>query len=94
MALYKQIISDNGIVTYYHRIRQIYLDKNGKLDILVYSYANEFYRKEEPGETDSFDYIIASKFYYANAGSPSISYEEAYNLLKQMDEFEGALDVD
>ena len=87
MALYKRIISENGIVSYYHVIQQVYLDKDGNLDILVNHYADEHYRKENA------DNPVGTDFYYGSVGKPSVSFEEAYTVLKSLEIFEGAEDV-
>lgn len=48
MALYKQIIFDNGVNIKYHRIEDINLDNKNKLvKITVVSYTNNTYRDKE-----------------------------------------------
>lgn len=94
MGLYKPMASDNGTVTRYHRIEQVYLKKDGTVDILVYSYASRAYRDDELIDSDhTSDMSISQKFYFSNIGKPSITYEEAYDLLKEMEEFADSIDV-
>lgn len=92
MALNKQITLENGITTQYHRIKQIYLDKRGNIDILVNSYASQTYRNKEIDEND-YSQVVISNFYHTCINKPSINYEEAYNLLKEFDIFTDADDI-
>ena len=47
MAIKKQITSDNGVVTEYHRIAMVKIDTNQQNIILVHSYISEAERQIE-----------------------------------------------
>jgi len=48
MALYKEVIQDDGVSTYYHRIISMRHQINSHIDIAVVSYVNADSRARDP----------------------------------------------
>lgn len=102
MAIKIAKTEDNGIVTEYHRIALLSIDVNNHNTILVHSYLNEAGRQIEKdyaaGKYDSFEADMV-KFPYVNAEYLGCDYDgemtiaKAYEYLKTLPEFEGAIDV-
>lgn len=102
MAIQKQVMADNGIVTEYHRIALVSIDVNQQNTILVHSYLSESGRQIEKDyaaglykDLDEgmmkFPYVSAN---YINAAyDPNMSVSAAYEYLKTLPQFEGAMDV-
>lgn len=88
MALYKEIIQKNGIVTNYHRILYLSITINEQNSIAVASYLNKNAREEEKNNKND-EVFIASKT-YETSYDESMSIEKAYNYLSSLPEFEGA----
>lgn len=85
MALIKEIILPNGIVTNYHRIHSI--TKNAtSLYITVVSYVSEKYRQLSSSNN------VDTKYYTFENDNSNISFEEIYKLLKTTDDFQDSLD--
>ena len=102
MAIKIQVTADNGIVTEYHRIAMLKIDVNQQNTILVYSYLGESGRQIEKdyaaGKYRGVD-IGLIKFPYVSAKYIHIPYDggmgvtSAYDYIKTLPEFSGAVDV-
>ncbi len=94
MALKKNVRMPNGLELGYHRIALLMIDTNNQVTILRHSYLDEEARNIEKayarGEVENvvFPYVDADyiRFDYENG----MCLEEAYELLKQLPEFEGS----
>lgn len=102
MALKKQTIADNGIITEYHRIALVSIDVHNQNIILVHSYLSRDGRQiEKDYAAGLYNNIEAGmmKFPYVSAQYIHAGYDEnmtvknAYNYLKTLPQFEGATDV-
>lgn len=89
MALKKEILQDDGIITNYHRILMIQSTINSCTSIVVFSYINQDSREME--DTNSQIYKVAKT--YEMDYIENITNEEAYSYLKTLPEFIGAEDV-
>lgn len=98
MALWKEIVANNGITTKYHRIAMLKIDVGQQISVLVHSYVDEAGRDVEKasnlggGDTEyTTPYIIGTYI--------SLPYEEdttmsrVYSKLKEISPLEGAADV-
>ena len=97
MALKKEIVLDNGIITNYHRIVSINNIINKNSIIEVASYINEVQRNKEKEwyETKSQEDInvfINSKF-YSKEYDENLNVVNAYGYLKTLDEFIESEDI-
>ena len=102
MAIKVQVTADNGIVTEYHRIAMLKIDVNQQNTILIHSYLSESGRQIEKdyaaGLYKDVD-VGLIKFPYVNAKYIHIPYDgrmdviDAYNYIKTLPEFSGAVDV-
>lgn len=102
MAIKKRVTADNGIVTEYHRIALLSIDVNQQNTILVHSYLSADGRQIEKDYAAGL-YSSAEaefmKFPYVDANYISFAYDEnmtvkaAYEYLKTLPLFEGAIDV-
>ena len=102
MAIKKTKTEDNGIVTEYHRIALLSIDTNNQNTILVHSYLNEAGRQIEKdyaaGKYNGVE-LGMMKFPYVNDEYLNCDYDgemtiiKAYEYLKTLPEFEGAIDV-
>lgn len=102
MAIKKIVTASNGIVTEYHRIAMVKIDINQQNSLLIYSYLSESGRQIEKdyaaGLYDDIDegmmnwpYVDAQYLTCDYDGDMTIS--KAYEYLKTLPEFEGAIDV-
>nr|DAH20495.1 MAG TPA: hypothetical protein [Caudoviricetes sp.] len=89
MALYKEIIQDDGVATNYHRILYIQSMINSHNSIAVASYINKEGRERENTEKQPYKKAIT----YEKSYQENMTNEEAYAYLKTLSEFEGAEDV-
>lgn len=63
MALYKEIISDNGVVSKYFRINNIILNiDDKKISISIKEYADDLYREKEKEITNLHNAISTKQF--------------------------------
>ena len=102
MAIKKQVTADNGIVTEYHRIARVLIEVNQQNTILVHSYLSEAGRQIEKdyaaGLYNNTELGLV-KFPYVDAKYIHLPYDEnmtvkaAYEYLKNLPQFEGAIDV-
>lgn len=87
MALQKEIVQRNGVVTNYHRIHFVQSIINSDIFIAVLSYLNE-----ESRRSDSSEKFVVSVSYDIPY-QENMTVEQAYEYLKTLPEFEGAEDV-
>lgn len=93
MALLKERTFRNGIKAEYHMISD--LSKSGEnLNIEVATYVDEEHREIEknPQSVEDTAMVVYAKRYVLESPK-DFSYEEAYEYLKTLDEFEGAKDI-
>lgn len=101
MALEKGIVGPDGVAVSYHRIVTIRMFVNSSVTIEVVSYVNKNYRQnqiefknsESQGETPTVTYPYTMASYYDMPYTESITLTDAYEYLKTLPEFEGAVDV-
>ena len=91
MAIKKEIIQSDGVVTEYHRILYITSTINSHNSIAVLSYVNEAERTAEKDEIRLNPYSKATT--YESAYDEDITVESAYNYLKTLPQFSGAVDI-
>lgn len=102
MAIKKQVIASNGVVTEYHRIALLSIDVNQQNTILIHSYISEagrqiekdyaagLYSDVEEGMIN-FPYVDAQ--YITTEYDPDMNVSGAYDFIKTLPQFEGAEDV-
>lgn len=88
MALEKTITQEDGIVTNYHRILFVQSTINRQNSIAVLSYVNEASRLTEETGNPYTKSITYEKPYEEN-----MTISDAYEFLKTLPEFSGAVDV-
>ena len=102
MALKIKTVADNGIITEYHRIALLRIDVHNQNTILVHSYLSSDGRQIEKDYADGkYNHLEAGmmKFPSVDAQYIHLDYDEnmtlskAYEYLKTLPRFEGALDV-
>lgn len=102
MAIKKIVTASNGIVTEYHRIAMVKIDINQQNSLLIYSYLSEAGRQIEKDYTVglykdleegmmNWPYVDAQYLDCEYDGEMTIS--KAYEYLKTLPEFEGAIDI-
>lgn len=91
MALSKPIRQENGVTTAYHRILYLTLTTNRQNSIAVASYVDEQARLEEK-EDGSCRPFMEGKTYEIEYDE-AMTMESAYDYLKTLPEFEGAVDI-
>jgi hypothetical protein len=91
MALYKEIKQDDGVVTKYHRILFVQTTVNRQNSIAVLSYVDEDSRENEKSAIVYQPYI--KSITYETTYNEAMTVESAYEYLKSMPQFEGAVDV-
>lgn len=102
MAIKKTVTAPNGIVTEYHRIAMVKIDVNQQNTLLVHSYLSEAGRQVEKdyaaGLYNDLDEGVMN-WPYVDAQYLNCDYDgemtitKAYEYLKTLPEFEGAIDV-
>lgn len=102
MAIKKQITAPNGIVTEYHRIALLTIDTNNQNTILVHSYLSEAGRQiEQDYASGLYNHLEEGlmNWPYVDAQYLNCDYDgemtipKAYEYLKTLPEFEGAVDA-
>jgi hypothetical protein len=91
MALAKAIRQEDGVATTYHRIWFTQHFVNKRTSIAVLSYVDDVAREmeqESPGAR-SYKQVVT----YETDYNENMTIEQAYEYLKTLPEFEGALDV-
>ena len=91
MALCKEIKQSDGVTTKYHRILFVQTVTNHHNSIAVLSYVDEESRNNEKAAVMSQPYV--KSITYETAYSPTMSVDLAYEYLKTLPEFEGAVDI-
>lgn len=91
MALYKEVIQDDGVVTSYHRILYLTHTVNHHNSIAVLSYVNDQARSAEQAAIIAQPYSKAVT--YECAYDESMTVETAYEYLKTLEVFAGATDI-
>ena len=91
MALQKDIRQDDGVTTSYHRVLQIIQTINRQTSIAVISYVDETARSDEKTAVmlQPYSKCITYELPYDEA----MTIENAYNYLKILPQFEGAVDA-
>lgn len=89
MALRKPIRQEDGVTTNYHRILYIMQTLNHHISVAVLSYVDSEARATEYADCQPYQKAVTYEFGYVDNLTP----ESAYNLLKNLPEFEGAEDV-
>lgn len=91
MALYKEIIQEDGVTTSYHRILYLTHTVNRRNSIAVVSYVSDQARAAEQNATIAQPYQKAVT--YECPYDESMTVETAYEYLKTLSTFEGATDI-
>lgn len=90
MALSKSIRQSDGVTTNYHRIMALDITTNRQNSIVVFSYVDKESREDEVN-TDATPY--RKSVTYETEYCPTMSIDMAYEYLKTLTIFEGAIDV-
>lgn len=102
MAIKKQVVEENGIVTEYHRIALFLMDIGNKNTILVHSYLSEAGRQIEKDYAAGLYKDVEEGFMkwpYVNAQYIHLEYDsemtlsKAYEYLKTLPQFIDAEDI-
>ncbi len=94
MALSKAIALENGITVNYHRVVSINNITNQSSIIEIASYTSEEKRLEEKSKllnNEPMNIYIRSK-YYIKSYNKNLNVDSAYEYIKTLDEFTGAID--
>lgn len=91
MALKKAIRQSDGVTTYYHRILFIQITTNRQNSIAVLSYVDEDSRIDEQNDVLTEPYV--KSITYSTDYDESMNMAKAYEYLKTLPKFEGAVDV-
>ena len=91
MALYKDILQDDGVTTSYHRILYIQTTVNRQISIAVLSYVGNESRESAKETVMSIPYQKAIT--YELPYNEEMTVTRAYGYLKTLPQFEGAEDV-
>lgn len=91
MALNKPIRQENGVTTAYHRILYLTLTTNRQNSIAVASYVDEQARMEEKADSSRRPFMEGKT--YETEYDETMTMESAYEYLKTLPEFEGAVDI-
>lgn len=91
MAIYIPIKQDDGVTTNYHRILYLTQTINRQNSIAVVSYVDEESRSLEKDSVLSQPYQKAVT--YEIPYDESMTVENAYEYLKTLPQFEGAVDI-
>lgn len=91
MALQKEIETNTGIITNYHRILSINSIINKEIQIIVYSYANQNKRKEESIQQEEEIFNVISSEMITKEYEENFDIVKAYDYLKSLKKFENAI---
>ena len=91
MALYKEVKQGDGVTTKYHRILYVMTTTNSQNSIAVLSYVDDESRAAEIGGEMAQPYQKSTT--YETAYDPTMTIESAYDYLKSLPQFEGAIDA-
>lgn len=98
MAIYKQLIANNGVPVAYHRIALLSIDVNNQNTVLVHSYVSENGRQIERDHAEGILVMDETNAPYVDAQYLNCEYdgtmdiEKAYEWLKTLPQYEGAAD--
>jgi len=90
MALSKEIESNNGVVTNYHRIMSINTITNKEIQIFIYSYLNVKKRLEENTETEEEIFNVISSEMVIKEYEEDFDVKKGYKYLKTLDKYKNA----
>lgn len=95
MALGKEMVLDSGVKTNYHRIVTLMVVTNVQNTIEVASYTNEEKRLEEQKAIENGEghNVFIHTHYIEAPYNQEMSIKTAYEYLKTLPEFSGAVDV-
>lgn len=91
MALYKEIRQDDGVTTNYHRVLFVQQMVNHHNSIAVLSYVDAEARENEKESVIAQPYMRSVT--YEIIYDPTMTVETAYDYLKTLPQFEGAIDI-
>lgn len=91
MALYKEIKQEDGVVTTYHRVLFIQIMTNHHNSIAVESYIDNDARMAE--KELILEQPYKRSITYEMGYDEEMTIERAYEYLKTLPEFEGAIDI-
>lgn len=91
MALYKEIRQDDGVSTNYHRVLFVQQMVNHHNSIAVLSYVDAEARENEKESVIAQPYMRSVT--YEITYDPTMTVETAYDYLKTLPQFEGAIDI-
>ena len=91
MALYKEIKQSDGVTTKYHRILYVMTTTNRQNSIAVLSYVDDESRTAEINNDISQPY--QKSITYETTYDPNMTVASAYEYLKTLQPFEGAMDA-
>lgn len=91
MGLYKEIRQEDGVTTNYHRILQLVHTVNKQNSIAVVSYVDNEARSYEKEALLAQPYKKA--YTYETDYDETMDVEKAYEYLKTLPQFAGAMDV-
>lgn len=91
MALYKSIRQEDGVATRYHRILFLQTTTNQQNSIAVLSYVDEEARDGE--KTNVIAQPYSRSVTYEVPYDETMTIEKAYEYLKSLPDFEGAVDA-
>lgn len=91
MALYKKVMQNDGVITNYHRILYLTHTVNHHTSVAVLSYTDDSARENEKDGvlTQPYQKAVTYETDYDETMTP----EKAYEYLKTLPQFEGAIDV-
>ena len=91
MALHKEIKQKDGVITKYHRILFLTQTVNRQNSIAVLSYVDEQSREDE--KTNTINQPYRGSVTYETDYDAEMTIATAYDYLKTLPQFEGAVDV-
>lgn len=98
MALQKEIILNNGIITNYHRIVNTSILVNNSITIEIASYMNDIERNKEKesilnSSSEDEINVFINTIFINMPYKESITIEETYEYLKTLDTFKDSINV-
>ncbi len=91
MALRKEIRQPDGVTTNYHRILFLKATVNRQNSIAVLSYVDEEAREDEKSNIIAQPYCASNT--YETTYDETMNIVTAYEFLKTLSDFEGAIDI-
>lgn len=91
MAIGKNIKIENGLTLTYHRVYSVVNNINSSIDVCVMSYVNQ---NDRTMEKENSETVYSSlTVYNTNRTADVYTASDAYDFLKSLPEFEGAIDI-